>query len=851
MAKNKTIRMDFNGRTVTAPEGSTVLRAAELNGIYIPTLCSHKDLSPFGGCRMCIVEIEGIRGYPLSCYTTAAEGMKVKTDTKEIVTIRKEILQLILSEHPSTCLVCDERVECRNFMGTVRKSGVTTGCHYCPSDQQCELQTLVEKLGIEELEYPILYRGDVQERGDPFYDRDYNLCILCGRCVRMCQEMRGTSVLAFTHRGSKAIVGPAFGRNHQDAGCEFCGACVEVCPTGALAEKACKWDGKPDGAVTSTCPYCAIGCQLDFHSKSGRFMKALPVAESDVNDGQACLKGRFCIGELSHHFGRNRKPFARENNYWKEKPWTEALDIAAEKLKGVKSSEFAMLVSSDCTNESLYMAQKFVRSAMGANSIDNTGRQTLGGGLKLWTELLGRPISIQDIRSSSRILAVGLDTRFNYSIVGVEIRKAMQHGAGVVTIGPRESNLARYADIWLQSPPGFEGTALKAIIKGTAAALAEGAKATKLDLQQLGKAASLLKSGEDLTVILGPSLFRYSVLGDLVDGLRMLLSRKNVKILPLYTGANTRGALEMGAFSELLPGPAGIKDKDARLKLEKRWNQSIPSDNGFTAAQVLEGKKKYKVLYMIGSQPGFDRPNCDFLIVQDIFEPNYPCDLFLPAASFLESAGTLVNIEGRVQDAPKIESPPDSVMHGRTRPDWWILSEIAKRLGAVGFDYEAVGDIQREIAAMIPGYPKGGKTDRSRRVLPELKGLSETPPADGRVARAGKKLVLALRPMGYTHRGVSLTAKVEGLQILNPETGFFLSREDAEKLGITAGDHITVRAGSIQGAAPVKIEPELQQGAIYLYIPEAVGGLMETSDLAALYRLKKNPCPVEVIKNGV
>ena len=172
--------------------------------------------------------------------------------------------------------------------------------------------------GVTDINYPMMYRHFEAEREDPFYDRDYNICILCGRCVRMCQEMRGTAVLAFTWRGSQAVVAPAFGRSHMEAGCEFCGACISVCPTGALSEKASKWDGKPDGLTVVTCPYCPIGCQHEFWYKDGRFSKSLPVLDPEVNDGQACVKGRFCIGEVSHHFDRARKPMMRVGKQWKE-----------------------------------------------------------------------------------------------------------------------------------------------------------------------------------------------------------------------------------------------------------------------------------------------------------------------------------------------------------------------------------------------------------------------------------------------------------------------------------------------------------------------------------------------------
>lgn len=851
MAENETIKLEFNGREVTAPAGVTVLRAAELNDVYIPTLCSHKDLSPFGGCRLCLVEIDGIRGYPLACNTSAADGMKVVTDTFQIQEMRRELLQLILSEHPSSCLICDEREECRQFMGTVRKSGVTTGCRYCPNDGQCELQDLVERLEITDIHYPILYRHYEAERMDPFYDRDYNICILCGRCVRMCQEMRGTGVLAFNYRGPKAIVGPAFGRNHIEAGCEFCGACISVCPTGALAEKASKWEGKPDDFIEATCPYCAIGCRMEMWHKDGRFVHALPMLDREVNDGQACVKGRFCMGEVSHHFNRARKPFTREGGYWKEKLWDEAITIAAEKLSECEPGDFAMLISPDCTNEDLYVAQKFTRMVMGTNSIDTTGRESLGGGLEFWSELFSRPISIQGINSASTILAIGLDTRFSFSIVGVETRKALQKGARMLTIGPRESNLARYAEIWLQPSPGLEGTVLKAISKGGKKAIKDVADKTGIDEKVLKDAANLLKSGDDLTVIVGPSVFKYTALKDLVDGLKTLASNDDTTIIPLYQGANTRGALEMGVFPELLPGPSGLKDSKAVKAIEKAWGGKLPTDKGITVDDLLKNGVKPKVLYLVGTHPTFDRPDCDFLIVQDTFEPDFECDLYLPASSFLESGGTLINVEGRVQDKPRIEELPDSVMFGKARPDWWIFSEIAKKLGVKGFKYKKEKHVQKEIASFVKGFPNPGKTDRSRRVVDVPENLPKPEFAEHEIKPRKGKFILALRPMGYTHRGRVITTKVEGLQILKPEDGFYISRDDADRLGIHDGDTIRVKKGKVTGTAPARIEPELMKGVIYLYVPDAFGGLGERKELNAIFRLEQNPVVVEVSVNGV
>ena len=803
---------------------------------------------------MCLVEIEGQRGYPLACSTLATDGMKILTDTLSIKEMRREILALILSEHPSSCLICGEAVECRKSMKTVRKAGVSTGCRYCPNDAQCELQDVVENVGLSEINYPVIYRGLEAEREDPFFDRDYNICILCGRCIRMCQEMRGTGVLAFNWRGPKAIVGTAFGRNHIEAGCEFCGACISVCPTGALAEKASKWDGIPDSSVTATCPYCAIGCQLEMFQKNERFSKAQPVLDPLVNDGQACLKGRFCLGEVSHHFERARKPMMRVGSYWKEITWDEAIEKASEKLKGLKPGEFAMLASPDLTNENLYTAQKFTRLALKTNSIDSPVRETLGGGLDFWANLFSRPISIQSINKSSLILAIGLDTRFDFSIVGVEIRKALQKGAKLVTINARESNLARYSELWLRPLPGMEGIILKALIECDA----ETIKQTCGLYEQCGvlskeieDAACFLSDKKNLTVIIGPRVFVYTSTKFLTDALSTLAKSKDINIIPLYYGANTRGAIELGAFADILPGPVSTGDKKASSKIAEIWHTELPSDKGITALDLINGNVNPKVLYLVGSTPFFERPSADFIIAQDIFEPNFDVDLFLPASSFLESSGTLTNVEGRVQRLPRIEELPDSVMYGKARPDWWILSQIAQKMGSQGFDYKSADDVLSEISSIIKGFPKLESINRNARIMNLLGKNGKSKPEDEIQNQTREGFILVRQPGGYVHRGVDMRSKVEGLQILNPEYGFHINPDDAAKLGIKDGDIITVKSGQASGSAPVKLHPEIPRGAVYLYEPLSFGGLSNLKNLSSLFFLTCNPCPVEVTKNAI
>ncbi len=296
--------IQIDERTLLARPGRTILQAAEDNQVYIPHLCAHKDLLPFGGCRLCLVEVEGFRNFAPACTTPVEDGMVVRTRTPQVQSLRKEVLKLILSEHPSNCLFCKEGNDCALYMDTLRKVGTITGCRACPDDGQCELQQVVEYVGVTEVEFPMIYRNYPVEDYDPFYDRDYNLCILCGRCIGACQQHRLAEVLAFKHRGHETLVGPAFDRSHIEAGCEFCGSCVAICPTGTLSEKTRKWEGKPDVKVQTTCPFCGLGCQIQLLVKGKEVMGSEAVDDSlsgidqTVNHRQLCLKGRFAAYEV-------------------------------------------------------------------------------------------------------------------------------------------------------------------------------------------------------------------------------------------------------------------------------------------------------------------------------------------------------------------------------------------------------------------------------------------------------------------------------------------------------------------------------------------------------------------------
>lgn len=309
---------------------------------------------------MCIVEVEGMRGYPTSCTTPATEGMVVRTSTPALQDLRRKVLELILLEHPSACLVCGKSDLCEQYRPKAEKAGRTTGCHTCNNKETCEIRELSAELGIADLPVPPFYRDAPIERTDPFMDRDLNLCILCGRCVRICKYQHGTATIDFVGRGSSTRIGEAFGRSLLEAGCRFCGSCVDVCPTGSLADRYAKWHGEPEALTQTTCVYCEAACALELGAEKGRVFTA-----KAVNSGlPVCVLGRFAIAPFANGTDRLRKPFVRVGTRLRETPWEAALPTAAERLKPFVGNRFAFVCDTTSTLEDRYLFKKFTAEAM-------------------------------------------------------------------------------------------------------------------------------------------------------------------------------------------------------------------------------------------------------------------------------------------------------------------------------------------------------------------------------------------------------------------------------------------------------------------------------------------------------
>ncbi|HOD65076.1 MAG TPA: molybdopterin-dependent oxidoreductase [candidate division Zixibacteria bacterium] len=810
------VTVTIDSRSLSAARGATILEIARAAGLYIPTLCAHKDLTPYGGCRMCIVEVDGMRGFPTACTTPAESGMVIRTHTAQLHEIRTEILRLILSEHPCSCLVCDEQDECRQYSATIRKAGVTTGCRYCPNDGQCELQEVAARLGITEIGYPVYYRNLPVHKDDPFFDRDYNLCILCGRCVRMCQEIRTAGTLTFLRRGPQTVIGPAFDRTHLEAGCEFCGACVSVCPTGALAEKARKWKGAAEREVTTTCPFCGVGCQVRLQVKKDEVVGALPAEDDLVNRGQLCVKGRFCIPEIVSHPRRLRHAYKLRDGVLVDIGWEEAATLAAERLTACPPEEFGLLVSANCSNEDLYVAQKFARAVMRSNNIDTTFRLAYGASCAPYVEHLRAPATLEDLRRAEAVIAIGLDTRFGRSVIGAELRKAFRRGARIVTIHHRPHDLAQIAAHWLRPAAGQEGELLRELMAATAPA-ARGGRGKTTGGADIAAAAGTIRESGRTVILLGPMLLDRTDGPDLLRAVHAWAAALGAAVMPLPSQNNFLGALLMGAVGELLPGGAAWADTAARDRLARRWQSALPAEGAQWNSSLVGRGPRRKVLYLLGEVIPNPRAGAETVIFQNIFHPPdlTGADLVLPAAAFSETDGTVINGEGRVQRLHRALDPP-----GDAAPDWEIVCRIARAMGAAGFAFGSAREIHEEIATLIEGFDAFDAPARAPHRWPlaecDLPAAASAPRSDG---SATNPFLLLTTNLEHTHRGFAMADRVAGLSRLYPLRVVEMNPVDARTMGIADGETVAVTAEGLDRCWPVCVTAAQPEGLLHVVLP--------------------------------
>jgi predicted molibdopterin-dependent oxidoreductase YjgC len=654
----------INGKQYPFKAGQTVLEAATAAGVYIPTLCSHPHLTAFGACRLCIVQIDNVRGLPTACTIPLADGMNIRTESEDIQRLRREIMLLMLSEHPYSCLVCKDKELCVKYNSCTTKAGKITGCNLCSWKEGCEVRKVVDYLKIDEITYPIHYHDYPLKREEPFIDRDYNLCVLCGRCVRVCEDIRGIGAIAFLNRGHETRVGTAFDMSNVEAGCVFCGACLDECPTAALTGRATKWLARTEKRTKTTCNFCGVGCAMVVEGRRSTVMRAQADAEGPANKGQACVLGRFCIPPFFNAIGRLRYPLVRKEGVLTPVQWDEALRAAADGLRRYAPEEVRLMVSPQLTNETAYLLARLSKEVLPGSSMVLDSPFDAQA-LKSTRELLGQAGSsggLVAINNAGTILIVGADLHLDHSVLRVRINAAHKRGAKVIWLGPMRQGEDRLVDYH------YAGTDYLDKLAGLLRKLAHDAHnfegSTEFleslvgfkDSKESAEMAKLLR-GKSLCIMVGKGVLQDRPEGVLTAAYNLLVLTRSPRGLILLLESNSQGISDVSG----LPLPS--------------------------SGQLA---KAYYVTSGLAEVP----KEAEFLVLQDIFESPLMerADVVLPGTGMPEDTGTITSLEGRVQSLDPIAQPP-----GMAKPDWQVVAKLATEMGGTGFHFEKVEQVTEEI----------------------------------------------------------------------------------------------------------------------------------------------------------
>ncbi|MEW6679598.1 MAG: formate dehydrogenase subunit alpha, partial [bacterium] len=720
------IELVIDGKRIKTEQGKSILEVCLDENIALPNLCYDSRLKSFGACRLCLVEVERANGFLPACTTSAIEGMVVKTNTERLLEIRRELLELILSDHPDDCLVCE-------------KNG------------DCKLQEYAYQYGVRREKYSeklSILKENSPYRTNPFIERDVDKCILCGRCVRICDELMGRNVLDFANRGFSSLITTGLNKPLEESNCEFCGQCISACPVGALSSKIKKkgrhWETKKTETI---CPYCGCGCPIILETKGNTIINV-------SSNNNLCIKGRFGF-DFVNHKERLKKPLISQGSgvkgqgsKFKEVEWGEALDFVAKRFLKIKekygADAMGGFASAKVTNEENFLFQKFMRAVLQTNNVDHCARlchaSTMAGLAKSFGSA-AMTNTINDIACSDCIIVIGSNTTEAHPIVGLKIKEAIRQGAKLIVIDPRKIELVELANIWLRQKPGTdvclinclmnvilkEGLYKKDFINKRTSGFKDLCKAIEKYTLEYGEeitgckkeliieAARIYGKAERASIIYSMGITQHTTGVDNVLSLANLvmmtgnIGREGTGLNPLRGQNNVQGACDMGCLPDLLPGYQKIEDEKIRENFEKAWNVKIPTEQGLTLTEMI-ASIDIKCLYIIGENPLLSDPDInrvkeafskkEFIVVSDIFltETAELADVVLPSCSFAEKDGTFTNTERRIQLLNKVIEPP-----GEAKADWEIIQMLSNKMG-YNMEYKDSGEIMKEIASLTPIY---------------------------------------------------------------------------------------------------------------------------------------------------
>jgi formate dehydrogenase alpha subunit len=726
------LKININGIPVEVDLGKTILEAAQSKNIYIPTLCYHPKLTRFGACRLCLVHVEGFRKLVAACTTPVTDGMVVSTDTPEIHGMRKTVVELLLLHHPLDCLVCD-------------KGG------------DCELQKLAFDLRVTEDRFGYKVREFPLDDTNQVIRRDMSKCVLCGKCIRVCEEIRNIGAIGFANRGFATELGYPY---QKLTNCEYCGQCLAVCPVGALssvftAMKARPWELT---SVRSVCSYCGCGCNFFLDQKRNKVVRVSTDEVMGVNKGLLCVKGRFGFDYVSSD-KRLQTPLIRKGNKFVESSWDEALSLVAgtfEKIKQEKGANaIGGIASGRCTNEENYLFQKLMRAVIGTNNVDNFTRYEHAPTLEVFSKSMGffsGTSSIPQLQNSDLILIVGNNPSHSHPVFALKIKQAVKNnGAKLIVIDPQITELSRFADVYLRLKPntdiallnGLMGELIregkideefiakrtegveeiKAAVKDYSAA--QAAADAQVEVEDVKEAARLLGEAKAVSFVFGLGLTQHESGEENVQSLVNLalltgnIGKSGAGLFPLRVNNNSQGCCDMGNLPDYLPGYQPISSKEVRAAFAEEWQTAIPEEKGLNATQMLVAarNKKLSALFVMGENPALSFPgtqaveealdSLDFLVVSDLFltETAKYAHVVFPVMAFSEKEGTFTSLDRRVQ---KIRI--STIAFDNQKTDWEILCQIASRMGYEMHYHRAEG-IFGEIRRVIPFY-KGIRYER-------------------------------------------------------------------------------------------------------------------------------------------